>query len=133
MEQEWFNIISEVSETSPEWVKEAIQDKDYIVIKKDEYCITRDLLEKKILNQHESIQAIEFLSIVNANEFGKQLREREEKIKHLEIKIKRIKDNNVKSHEILEQLQDKYNDLKERCDTIFKIISNLQLNIDEII
>lgn len=131
MEEPWFTVVSDTNESTPLWMTEAIKDKDYVVIRKDEYFITCEILERRIQQQRDKIKALEILSLMNSNEFGRQMLEKEKVIKLLERKINQIKDNNKKSHNILKELQNQYNDLKFRCDNILEVVSCLRSNVEE--
>ena len=131
MEEPWFRIVSSADESNPPWMNDAIKDKDYVIIPKDEYYITCEILERRIQQQRDKIRALEILSLVNSNEFGRKMMEKDQNIKVLERKIKQNKENNKKSQNILEQLQKQYEDLKQRCNSIVEVVSSLQTNLRE--
>lgn len=131
MEQTWFTVVSEVNNDNPKWMHDAIKDNDYVVIPKDEYDITCEILERRTRQQRDKIKALEILSLENANEFRRQMGEKQQIINHLEQKLQYIKDKHRASYNMLKELQDQYSDLKQRCDGIVDVVSSLRSNLNQ--
>lgn len=135
MKETWFNVVSDVDDSTPQWMTEAIKDKEYVVIPKDEYYITCEILEKLLQQQRDKIKNLETLSIMNSNIFGNQMSKKEKIIEDLEYKIKQYKQNNKKAlnfikkaNNNIEKVEKQYDELKHRCDIISEVVSCLYIN-----
>ena len=133
MDNNWFQRITNYDiscdENIPNWLKDGVNDSKYIIIEKANYEIKCNLLDKQIQENKQKLKELEILSLTNSISFKDEIQNKEKIIRGLEYKISRITKKQEHAHELLKELQEKYDELKHKCDDIQSIVSNLDNTI----
>ena len=122
MEKNWFKHLTNDDISSdrliPKWLKDGVNDPNYIIIEKMVYEIKCDLLEKQIKELRDKTKTLETVSITNLSNYRNDVKDRDHIINGLESKITEMKKNRERAEELLKDLQMKYEELKKKCDDI---------------
>tara|TARA_B100000963_G_C22635213_1_gene677237 strand:+ start:2066 stop:2494 length:429 start_codon:yes stop_codon:yes gene_type:complete len=135
MENSWFNIIDynsiKMKENIPKWLEDGVKDDKYVILDKNNYEIKCEFIEREMKTNKDKLTALEIVSITNSTAFKVDMDHKERIIRCLESKISRTKKHNENALQTLKDLQEKYNELKQKCDSIQEIIANMEENTND--